>query len=258
MLTVSSLKHYLQQTSSVSASLAQQVDTLPTLAIQWDQADELVWILRLTEFCGDASGGWGYQPDVSWDSKTAGMLSYTDSPLNTDSSVAGTCSCKVSVQNDVLVFELTVHNQSNQTWTDCWGWLCLIHRWAQAFQANCELPAGTAAQPWVPTNALTAPLQRWLKWCPVTTHQDAAERLGRSYETRWQPHIQNREGAVRAWRIKGNQQQFIQLQSPNAALLGWSHWPCTDMGVYFGTLEPGQSGRISGQLEFSEKEFEPI
>ena len=170
MLTVSSLKHYLQQASSVSASLAQQADTIPTLAIQWDKADELVWTLRLTEFFGDASGGWGYQPDVSWDGETPGILAYADSPLSADDSVAGTCSCRVSVQGDALVFGL----------------------------------------------------------------------------------------AVRAWRVEGNQQQFIQLKSPDAALLGWSHWPCTDMGVYFGTLEPGQSSRISGRLEFSEREFEPI
>ena len=258
MLTVSSLKHYLQQASNVSASLARQADTIPTLAIQWDKADELVWTLRLTEFFGDASGGWGYQPDVNWEGETAGKLAYADSPLSADDSVEGTCSCRVSVRGDALLFELEVCNHSSRTWTDCWGWLCLIHRWAQAFQANCELPAGTAEQPWVPANALAAPLQRWLKWCPVATHRDEAGRIGGAYGPRWQPHIQNREGAVRAWRVEGNRQQFIQLQSPDAALLGWSHWPCTDMGVYFGTLEPGQSGRISGRLEFSEREFEPI
>ena len=63
---------------------------------------------------------------------------------------------------------------------------------------------------------------------------------------------------MRAWRIEGNRRQFIQLSSPDAALLGWSHWPCTDMGVCFGTLEPGQTGRITGQLEFFEKSYVPI
>ena len=51
---------------------------------------------------------------------------------------------------------------------------------------------------------------------------------------------------------------FSWLISRQAIILGWSHWPCTDMGVYFGSLEPEQTGSITGQVEFSEKSYVPI
>ena len=70
-------------------------------------------------------------------------------------------------------------------------------------------------------------------------------------------------GDSKIWHVPSAQahnshQQFIQLSSANAIILGWSHWPCTDMGVGFGTLEPGQTGKVTGQLEFLEKPYVPI
>ena len=115
-----------------------------------------------------------------------------DSPVTADEDIAnGTSSCQVRCQENSLTFELKVTNRSNRVWPDCWAWLCLIHRWGRAFQANCELPVGDREeQRWVPANALEAPLERWLKWCPVAEHAAAAERIGRNQGTRWQPHLQ--------------------------------------------------------------------
>ena len=230
---------------------------LPTLVVRSTDHPGLLWSLRLTEFFGDANGGFGYQPNAEWIDDGNGGLSYRDSPVSAVDGHAGTCSCAVSVGAESVRFELAVTNLSAEVWQDCWAWLCLIHRWAQAFQANCELPAGPPNSPWTPVNTLPAPLERWLKWCPVAAHEETASRIGTGSQ-RWQPHIRATAGAVRAWRIDGNEQQIIQLSSPAAVLLGWSHWPCTDMGLCFGDLAAGETGRVAGELRLVTSSFEPI
>ena len=257
MISISTLEGFLDSHPQAPGDLKQRV-ALPTLVVKWDRAPELFWTLRLTEYCGDASRQWGYQPPAEWYHDGQGTLSYADSPLAPEQNVEGTCSCTATAAGDALSFELSITNHSEQAWPDCWGWLCLIHRWARAFQANGELPAGPPDRPWVSASSLQAPLERWLKWCPVADRRVIATRIGENQGTRWQPHIQAQQGAVRAWRVEGDRQQVLQLSSPEAIILGWSHWPCTDMGVYFGTLEPEQTGHITGRLEFSENAFVPI
>lgn len=258
MVLISSLGDFLNTQPNLPEDLRRQASTIPTLVIQREGYNELLWTLRLTEFFGDTCRTFGYQPDTKWTRDGLGALSYRDSAVSSCGEIGGICSCKASTAGDTLNFEITVTNRTGKPWTDCWAWLCLIHRWARAFQANCELPAGSEQKLWMPTNFLVAPMERWLKWCPLIDRQDVAGRIGYNQGTRWQPHIRARQGAVRAWRIEGNQQQFIQLSSPDAIILGWSHWPCTDMGVYFGTLAPDQMGKITGRLEFFEKSFVPI
>lgn len=258
MIHVTSIETFLQRRTAAPAELAENA-LVPTLIVEHSDYSELLWSLRLTEFFGDASRTFGYQANARWSDDGMGLVSYVDSPVTADGTTSGICSCQVRSHDDALAFEISITNQSDQPWPDCWGWLCLIHRWGRAFQANCELPVGDDNDdPWVAVNSLDAPLERWLKWCPVAAHADAADRIGRNQGTRWQPHIRARQGSVRARRVLGASQQFIQLTSPDAIILGWSHWPCTDMGVYFGTLAPGQAGTISGQLEFHEKNYVPI
>tara|TARA_Y100000758_G_scaffold30110_1_gene19976 strand:- start:258 stop:1031 length:774 start_codon:yes stop_codon:yes gene_type:complete len=257
MIKVTPFESFRQHRSDVPAELKEDV-CLPTLIVEHSDYSELLWVLRLTEFFGVASHQFGYQPNVQWKDNGSGVVSYADSPVVADAQIAnGTCGCQVRTVEDGLSFEIDVTNQSSETWPDCWAWLCFIHRWSRAFQANCELPVGKPDHPWVAANSLEAPMERWLKWCPVAG-RDEAMRIGRNQGTRWQPHIQATEGAVRAWRAHGSCQQFAQLSSPDAIILGWSHWPCTDMGVYFGTLEPGQTGRVTGKLEFFDKPYVPI
>lgn len=258
MIKVTPFESFRQHRSDIPAELDADVK-LPTLIIEHIDYNELLWALRLTEFFGDVSGQFGYQPNVQWNDDGAGVVSYADSPVAAaEGNADGTCGCRVRSEEDGLTFEIDVTNQSSETWFDCWAWLCLIHRWSRAFQANCELPVGDPGKEWVPANSLEAPLERWLKWCPVAEHAAIAERIAQNHQSRWQPHIQATEGAVRAWRASSSSQQFIQLSSPNAIILGWSHWPCTDMGVGFGTLEPGQTGKVTGQLGFHEKAYVPI
>jgi hypothetical protein len=259
LISISPLNEYLRSHPDAPADLAPKI-AVPTLVVQHDQQRELLWTLRLAEYWGDRLGGYGYQPDADWTAPAASQLSYRDSAVSSRADIDGSCSCTVTAGADQLAFEISLTNRSTQPWPDCWAWLCLIHRWARAFQANCELPVGDAPHIWVPTSALDAPIERWLKWCLVTARRDVAERIARNQSTRWQPHILAREGAVRAWRVAGDpiEQQFIQMTSPDAILLGWSHWPCTDMGVYLGTLETGQTGTAAGQVTFFERSFVPI
>ncbi len=257
MLTIMSINNYLQSTTKAPCDL-KEGNVIPTITIQWDKAAELVWTLRLAEFFGDASQEWGYQPKIMWQDDGKDGMFYKNCPPSNREDIRGKCSAHIHLKGDSLRFELTLKNDSDQVWSHCWGWLCLIHRWARTFQANCELPTGSSDKPWVSIASLPAPIERWLKWCGIRGKEDVVMKIGRIGGTRWQPHIWAQEGKVRAWCVKGNKQQYIELESSNAVILGWSHWPCTDMGVYFGTLNPGQTGAVSGTLCFFEKSFIPI
>ncbi|MBI3942806.1 MAG: hypothetical protein HY326_07310 [Chloroflexi bacterium] len=264
MLAMTSLTEYLNSHPQAAGDLHRS-DRLPTIVIEWDQAPELLWTLRMTEYCGDRERSWGYQPQVSWHMTGDGGLFYIDRPATQKAEIPGRLSARVWPAGDgTCAFEISMANPSATTITDGWGWLCLIHRWARAFQANCELPAGSSENaggpdaPWVNISTLRAPLERWLKWSPVQSRLAEATRIGQHQGARWQPHIQAQAGAVRAWRAEGTQRQFMELASPDAIILGWSHWPCTDMGVYFGTLGPGEVGKVTGVVRFRTETYVPI
>ena len=131
-------------------------------------------------------------------------------------SPSGTCNCRVNSKDDTLTFEISVTNQSNEAWPDCWGWLCFIHCWAQAFQANCELPVGEPENPWIPVSTLEAPLGRWLKWCPVAEYTATAERIARKHKARWQPHIQA-SSLVGHFGSKSNNKTTTAVRGPTAS-----------------------------------------
>lgn len=233
---------------------------LPTLAVEWDGAPGCLWTLRLCEYFGVQDARWDYPPAVAWKRSGDGELGYADHPVSADSRVKGSVSVSAKIDADALRFAVTLRNDSDVPWRDAWGWICLIHRWAPAFQSNCELPAGEGDVLWRPCVSLDAPRGRWLKWCPVLAHHEAAERIGRHQGRLWQEHIHAKKGAVRAWRMDLDRpvQQFIELSSEQAVFLGWSHWPCTDMGLYFGSLKPGATGQVNGTLRFYEEAYERI
>ena len=141
MLSISTLSDFVESHPKAPDEIKEH-NPIPTLAIQWAPAEELVWTLRLTEFFGDIQGGWGYQPDVEWQLNEDGAMFYTDRPISNDVAISGTASASVQPGDNRLTFELTLKNNSSETWEACWGWVCLIHRWARSFQANCELPTG--------------------------------------------------------------------------------------------------------------------
>jgi hypothetical protein len=234
---------------------------VPMLIVEWGRAEGLLWTLGLCEYYGVQNARWEYPTPVRWDKVSEGHLAYVDHPVTKDRSIAGRTSVAVGAKGDELSFEVTLHNDSPTTWQDAWGWVCLIHRWAGPFQANCELPVeGPADDPWVSCASLRAPKGRWLKWCPVARDKQIAERIGRNQAHMWQPHIEATRGAVRAWRMDLRRpiQQFVELSSDNAIILGWSHWPCTDMGLYFGSLDPGSYRTAYGKLRFFEEPYEPF
>jgi hypothetical protein len=202
---------------------------------------------------------WDYPPAGKWNRRKDSLYYSGQSPA-TDPAIQGRCATKLSSDKNALHFEATLKNDSAQTWQDAWGWVCLMHLWAGAFQANCELPTETGENPWQHCASLPAPMERWLKWCPVHKKKDMAERIGLNQKKMWQPHIEANQGSVRAWQIdaKRSVQQIIQMVSPDAVILGWSHWPCTDMGLYFGDLTPGSSAKVQGDLIFHEKPFKPL
>jgi hypothetical protein len=257
MLTVTPFSQYLA-THAAAAELSQSVGDVPTLIVQWDRAPGSLWAFRVCEYYGVGTARWDYPAPVDWIAAGSAQLAYAKHPVSTDSSIQGRSSVVVRPDGDAMSVEVTLRNDSPDTWHDSWGWLCLIHRWAGSFQANCELPTGPDDDdPWLPCASLRAPLGRWLKWCVVRQHQPIAERICRGQAHMWQPHIRAARGAVRAWRMLLNEpvQQLVELSSDQAIILGWSHWPCTDMGLYFGDLAPGQQRSVSGFLRFFEKPY---
>jgi len=257
MLTVTPLPEYL-----VSGRCPEELrpERVPSLIVEWDRADEVFWLIRLCEDYGAAGTRWEYPPPAHWSADPAGRLRYSDHPPADDASIAGRSAVSAEVKDDELTFEVSLRNDSTAAWPDAWGWVCLIHRWANAFQANCELPVGQEGETWRPCACLRAPMGRWLKWCPVAERLEEATRIGTARPDMWQGHLQAKRPAVRAWRMALGRpvRQFVELSSPDAILLGWSHWPCTDMGLYFGTLGPGQTGTVRGRLRFFEEPYTPV
>ncbi len=233
---------------------------IPTLAIEWNLAEELFWTLRLCERFGISAAQWGYPPRAEWMSERQNQLSYYNLTASAEDSFACYSSAKVEWADENLNFQIKMHNHSGRVLSDAWCWVCLIHLWAGAFQANCQLPVGSGEEKWMHSAALEAPKERWLKWCPIQQHRKIAEKIARHNEHMWQPHIVAKESAVHAWRINAGRktQQFIELASPDGIILGWSHWPCTDMGLYFGSIEPDNTATVEGHLRFYEKSYIPI
>ena len=258
MITINSLSDVVA--SGAGPEELKPYTRVPSLIVEWDNAPGSVWVLRVCEYYGVRDCRWDYPEAAKWASTGGGEMSYFDHPVSEDPSVRGTSSATIRVDGDRLDYEVTLHNNSSDTWEDAWGWICLVHRWAGSFQANCELPVGDETGPWTPCVSLPAPKERWLKWCPVLQHSQIAERIGRNQAHMWQPHIEARMGTVRAWRmsLNGPMQQFVEMSSPNAIIVGWSHWPCTDMGLYFGDIEPGQSEVVRATLGFHEERYQPI
>jgi len=249
MLTISSLPDFVA--SGRAPEELKREEQIPTLVIEWDRAPGAFWTLRLCEYFGANGVRWDYPTPAPWVASDEGRLEYADHPASADRSISARASVTATTQeSDELSFQVTLKNDSAETWRDSWCWVCLIHRWAGAFQANCELPTGTEDDPWAPSASLRAPKGRWLKWCPIREHRMIGERIAQQQRHMWQPHIEASQGAVRAWRMDLEEpiQQFIQMSSANAIMLGWSHWPCTDMGLYFRSLAPGETGVVSGNL----------
>ncbi len=264
MLTITPVQTYLADTPCAPASFrayrTTYADVMPALVLEWDKAPGMFWTLSLTEFFGDATACWGYQPHAAWQANSDNGWSYTDAPASAEAGYEASCSASVTPRADALGFQLTLRNTGRQTRADCWGWVCLTHRWAESFQAFRELPTGAGDDAWVPAAVLPGRVERWLKWCGVRGKEDIGRRLGKLYPNRWQSQVCGQRGSTRAWRITdaADRQQFIQFDSDDAVLLGWGHTPCTDVGLYFGTLEPGQSAVVSGQVRFLDRSFTPI
>ncbi len=257
MLKVTSLPEFVA-TGCAPDPLA-RTETVPTLIVEWDRAQDAYWALRLFEYCGTRDIRWDYPSAAEWATGSDGRISYGDHPVSQDAAVAGRVDVTATPAGDALTFEITLRNESSSSWPDAWCWICFVHRWARAFEANCELPVGPEGA-WAPCAPLPAPKERWLKWCPVRARRDVGDVIGQGQAHMWQPHIEAARGAVRAWRmyLGAPIQQFIELSSDDAIILGWSHWPCTDMGLYFGSIEPGQSGTVQGNLRVFEEPYKPI
>jgi len=234
----------------------------PTLIVEWDKAPGLFWVFRLAEGWGDGHGGWLAMPAADWQRDGESNLRYTDGRVafeeELDEPLVASLSTKV--EDDALRWSISLRNDTDTAHQDCWAHLCLIHRWAQAFQANCELPTGAGDDLYQTPAALPARNQtaRWIKGCAIRDRQDLGARLGRSVNPNgFQEEIVATHGTVRAWRVhEHGTQQLIELHSPDALLLAWSHWPCTDMTLHFGTLGPGERSTAVGTLRFFEREFE--
>src|SRR5262245_45049781 len=139
MLQILSLAQWNAQNSAAAID-TKVVGTVPTLIVEWDGAPGLRWVLRLVECWGDAHSNWGYQPEVVWQTGGPRPLAHQQQPAGTTATAAGVVSsAQVSAQGDELAWRITLENRTGGggTLPGCWAWICLVHRWAQAFQANC-------------------------------------------------------------------------------------------------------------------------
>jgi hypothetical protein len=258
MITIDSLSDFIASGDAPPELVGEQ--PIPALIVRNDRLPGLFWFLRVCEYYGVRDKRWDYPGAAPWIKDRSGEMSYSEHPPCDGDDIKGRTSALAKVDGDQLSIDVTLQNDSSELWIDAWGWICLIHRWAGAFQANCELPTGDADKLWTAAGSLPAPKERWLKWCPVKSQIDIAQRIGRHQSHMFQPHIIAKHGAVRVWRMRLGQpvQEFVEMSSPDAMMLGWSHWPCTDMGLSFGSLEPGQRSSVQCNMSFYEDTYDPI
>ena len=126
-------------------------------------------------------------------------------------------------------------------------WICLIHKYAgpgeSFFWSQDSL---------VPTDSIPDPKDIWLKLFSVKGHEAfaAAHRKWDDYTIR--PGLASKGELV--WQSTDRKGFVVRIGSDQAGLLGWSKWPCTDMGLEVDEIAPGKVATYSGYITMEFKE----
>jgi hypothetical protein len=227
----------------------------PVVLIEWDQAPGCIWPIRLPEVVGTSAEGYGeYQRYYQWQRASDNRLYFENAPL-TDTRFQGVCHGEVQIQADRIEFKLSASNQSEQPWSQFFGHVCLLHMFTDraheaGFGGNHYFYDQDGRRHIREVTPEFPELE--FAWCAIEGSDEFLDNFkdtGR-YLRPGTASIQRLETE----RIYRNQLQRVTLASEDAVLLGWSGWPCTDLALSFGTVGPGQTQSVTGQVVFSQHE----
>ncbi len=223
----------------------------PVILVEWDQAPNCIWPIRLPECMGTAREGYGeYQRYYLWERLDHDHLCFNNAPI-ADQRFHGQCSADVQVTDNQLTFSISIINQAEETWFDFFIHICMLHIFTShphesSFAGNHFIFDENGAIHVQAVNPQFPELE--FAWCSLASQLAFAQQFKDkgNYLTQFvasHPTIMTERQFL-------NQHQQIALDSPYAALLGWSGWPCTDLALLFDDILPNQTQSVSGTVSF--------
>ncbi len=203
------------------------------ITIRHTRWPEALWHLRLPEKVAtdDTATTGAYQEDITWSRTDKGWM-FRDLPL---SELEGTVDASVSVDGDAVDYAMALVNTSGTTWPRALAWLCFNHSMATAcyryrnFVFRDNRPIETPSR--IEQHYCVDGLQRdW--WIQGTIEPDAGLIVGQCIDAAGEPFT-------------------VGIGADRTILLGQNpDWPCTDIGLFFGDVEPGRRSTVRGRIYF--------
>ena len=193
-----------------------------------------LWYLRLPEKVAsdkDAKTG-SYQAGMHWSDITDGWL-FKDCPI---AGLEGTLQGMITAPHDTVHYSLTMTNRSTETWRRTLAWLCFNHSRAKRYYQYRNFVFRGNEMIQTPRDSLEAYFiggQRRY-WWPRGAIEPTESLIATS--------CRDEDGEEFSIGI-GARQAMMVGQNPN--------WPCTDIGLFFGDVSPGQRVTIDGRIYFT-------
>ena len=238
-----------------------------TLVIQWEGAPQARWALNVEGRLRSLSGSKPYFPPDGWprhrwersDDRSCALVFESDTPQ-------ATLRVAFQAQQDHVDYTLTLQSDDDQPPPPHLAThLCFNHCWADGFGRDARVRIDEKIRPLGP---LPNPKRIWIRVATVAEDPLYAKLKRAQFVT---DGIGGNLNEIRltgpaAAQIKvpvlGVQSRFIAserqtgppatvaINSPQAIAVGWSFWPCTDIDLAFGSLQPRQPKTVSGRIYF--------
>ena len=238
-----------------------------TLVIEWDGAARARWALNVEGRLRSLSGKKPYFPPDGWprhrwersNDRSCVLIFESDKPK-------ATLRVAFRARKDHVHYELTLQTDDDQPPPQHLAThLCFNHCWADGFGRDALVRFNEKIHR---LGAIPNPKRIWIRvatakenplYARLKREQFATDGIGGNLnETR----LTGPDAVKLKVPINGVQGRFIATQrhkgpaatvainSPNAISVGWSFWPCTDIDLAFGPVEPGKPKTVSGRIHF--------
>lgn len=213
----------------ICAGLASEVVT-----IRHPDLPDGLWYLRLPEKVlsdKDAQSG-SYQTGMHW-SKTTDRWQFKDCPV---AGLEGMLEGTIGTSQDTVRYSLTITNQSTEPWGRTVAWLCFNHSRAKRYyQYRNFVPRANAM---------------------IQTPRDLLQSYFIDGQRRdwWPPgEIEPTESLIAtSGRDEDGEEFSVGIGARQAMMVGQNpNWPCTDIGLLFGDVSPGQQVTVDGRIYFT-------
>jgi len=193
-----------------------------------------LWYLRLPEkVLSDKDEKTGYyQTGIHWLETPEGWL-FKDCPV---AGMEGMLEGTIGASQDTVRYSLTITNQSTETWGRTVAWLCFNHSRAKRYyQYRNFVPRGNAM---------------------IQTPRDPLQSYFINGQQRywWPPgEIEPTESLIAtSCREEDGEEFSVGIGARQAMMVGQNpNWPCTDIGLLFGDVSPGQQVTVDGNIYFT-------